>query len=90
MTTCQTFHVSGKVQGVFFRHSTRQQARSLNITGHAINLDDGRVEVLACGDEQALEQLERWLHQGPSGAEVSGVERSEAHIDSPPEGFSTG
>ena len=90
MTTCRKFHVSGKVQGVFFRASTRRQAESLNITGHALNLADGRVEVLACGDDESLKQLQRWLHQGPGGAEVSRVERTDTTVDSPPGGFSTG
>jgi len=90
MTTCRKFYVSGKVQGVFFRDSTRQQAGSLGITGHAINLADGRVEVLACGDENALADLETWLNHGPASADVSRVERSDAKVDHPPEGFSTG
>ena len=90
MTTCRKFHVSGKVQGVFFRESTRQKADSLGITGHAINLADGRVKVLACGGDQALGELESWLREGPDSAEVSQVERSEAKVDSPPESFTTG
>ena len=90
MTTCRKFCVSGKVQGVFFRDSTRQKAETLNITGHAINLDDGRVEVLACGDEQALAELENWLNEGPSSADVDLVERKNTEVHSPPGGFSTG
>ena len=90
MTTCRKFHVSGKVQGVFFRDSTRQKAGSLGITGHAINLADGRVEVVACGGDQALAELESWLREGPDSAEVTQVERSDAKVDSPPEDFVTG
>lgn len=90
MTTCRKFHVSGKVQGVFFRDSTRKKAVSLDLNGYAINLDDGRVEVLACGDENALANLETWLHEGPASADVSRVERSDADVDHPPDGFSTG
>ena len=90
MTTCRKFHVSGKVQGVFFRESTRQKADSLGITGHAINLADGRVEVVACGGDQALAELESWLREGPDSAEVTQVERSDAKVDSPPEDFVTG
>lgn len=89
MAVCRKYYVSGMVQGVFFRASTQRKARSLGITGHAINLDDGRVEVLACGDEQALSELERWLHQGPPGASVTGVERQDTDLQ-PPDGFSTG
>ena len=90
MTTCRKFHLSGKVQGVFFRDSTRQKAASLDITGHAVNLADGRVEVLACGDDQALGELESWLREGPDSAEVGQVERSDAKVDSRPARFTTG
>lgn len=55
------FWVSGRVQGVFFRASTRQQALRLGLSGSARNLDDGRVEVIAAGDGQSLEKLARWL-----------------------------
>lgn len=90
MTTCRKFHVSGKVQGVFFRDSTRKKAVSLDITGYAINLDDGRVEVLACGDEDALADLESWLHEGSTSAKVTKVESSDVNVDYSPEDFSTG
>lgn len=68
------FLVSGRVQGVFFRASTRERALALGLTGHAVNRDDGRVEVLACGDDAALEALHQWLWHGPVQARVSGVE----------------
>lgn len=70
------FLVSGVVQGVFYRASTRTQARQLGLTGHACNLPDGRVEVIAHGEPDALDALERWLWQGPPAAEVEGVERA--------------
>jgi acylphosphatase len=69
------FLVSGRVQGVFFRASTREQAQRLGLRGHACNLADGRVEVVAEGDAQALDLLEAWLHQGPPLAQVERVER---------------
>ena len=62
--------VEGRVQGVWFRRSTQQQAQPLGITGHAKNLPDGRVEVLASGDSEAVAALIRWLHQGPANAQV--------------------
>lgn len=71
------FLVAGRVQGVFFRASTREQAFALGIAGHAINLPDGRVEVLAVGDAAALDALERWLRQGPPAARVDAVERAD-------------
>lgn len=71
------FLVSGKVQGVFFRASTRGQALELGLSGHAVNLDDGRVEVLAEGAGEAVEALASWLQHGPPMARVDRVERSE-------------
>ena len=65
--------VAGKVQGVFFRASTREKARTLQLTGHARNLADGRVEVLACGAKEKVQVLKEWLRIGPPGASVSGV-----------------
>jgi acylphosphatase len=65
--------VSGRVQGVYFRASTRDRARSLGVTGHARNLPDGRVEVLACGPRARVEELCNWLWQGPPAARVDAV-----------------
>ena len=69
------FLVSGKVQGVFFRASTREQALRLGLSGSARNLADGRVEVVAAGDEAAIEALARWLHKGPPTSRVESVVR---------------
>ena len=74
MSQCIRCRVSGRVQGVFFRASTRDRARELGLRGYARNLDDGRVEVLACGLPAALESLQAWLWQGPPSAEVSDVQ----------------
>jgi len=86
---CRKFMISGRVQGVFFRASTRDVAEPLGLTGHAINLDDGRVEVLACGDESSVASLERWLHQGPPGAKVESVSERQSDCQQPGE-FRTG
>lgn len=67
------FTVSGRVQGVWFRDSTRREAERLGIAGHAINLADGNVEVRAYGSPEALAELEAWLQQGPPLASVSSV-----------------
>lgn len=83
------FLVSGKVQGVFFRASTREQALELGLSGHAINLDDGRVEVVAEGAGEAVEALASWLRRGPPMARVEGVERSDCGECRVP-GFSIG
>ena len=66
--------VRGRVQGVWYRASTAEQAQALGIHGHARNLDDGSVEVLAIGRPDAVDTLLRWLSQGPPLARVSGVE----------------
>ena len=62
------------MQGVFYRASTRSRAEALGVTGHARNLPDGRVEVLACGRPESVEALCRWLWQGSPASSVSAVE----------------
>lgn len=65
--------VSGKVQGVYYRGSTAAEAKRLGIAGWARNLPDGRVEVVACGDAEAVAKLGDWLWRGPPLAVVDGV-----------------
>jgi acylphosphatase len=84
--TCARFHVSGRVQGVFFRASTRQEALRLGLRGYARNLADGRVEVVACGSAEAVGELERWLWQGPPAARVDDVVRGD-YADTVADGF---
>jgi acylphosphatase len=72
-TLCIRCRVVGRVQGVFFRASTRNEAQRLGLTGYAKNLLDGSVEVVACGDKEAVETLREWLRSGPPGAQVSGI-----------------
>lgn len=67
------FRVVGKVQGVYFRHSTRKEAVRLGIAGHAENLPDASVEVLAHGSVEAVAELMQWLHRGPTSARVDQV-----------------
>ena len=86
---CRRFIVSGRVQGVWFRASTREQADRLGLTGHALNLPGGSVEVVACGGQAALDELAAWLWRGPDLASVSDVTSEEM----PPQnltGFRTG
>lgn len=71
---CRHYWISGRVQGVFFRASTHQRARQLGLTGWVRNLRDGRVEVLACGGDEALTRFEEWLQRGPRGAVVTDVQ----------------
>ncbi len=74
------FVVSGRVQGVGFRAATRREAQRLGLDGHAVNLPDGRVEVLAQGAAKSLEALAGWLKRGPPLARVDHVERSAAPV----------
>ena len=76
--------VSGRVQGVFFRASTREQALSLGLGGQVKNLSDGRVVVTACGSQDALDAMLEWLWQGPPQAAVSDVQCEACTV--PPEG----
>lgn len=83
----------GRVQGVWFRDSTRREAERLHIRGHAINLPDGGVEVLAHGTTAALDELATWLRSGPPLAQVVTVEVAVPDDDEagqPPQGFRTG
>ena len=87
--SCARFIVHGRVQGVFFRASTRTEALRLQLTGQARNLADGSVEVLARGEDAVLDALERWLHVGPSAAQVNRVVRTVAD-SAPTSGFRIG
>lgn len=80
---CRLFHVTGRVQGVFYRVSTRDVAVPLGIKGHAINLPDRSVEVRACGDPAAVEKLLDWLHEGPRHAEVAAVRETKTACTQP-------
>jgi acylphosphatase len=71
------FVVHGGVQGVNFRASTVREALRLAITGRVWNRDDGAVELIAEGSGGALSSLQSWLNEGPPGADVREVERSE-------------
>jgi acylphosphatase len=74
----------GRVQGVFFRDSTRRKAESLGVSGWARNREDGAVEVVAEGEPDAVEALVDYVRRGPGRAEVSGVDVTEEE----PEGLS--
>lgn len=89
--TVRRFLISGRVQGVFYRASTRNEALRLGLTGHARNLPDGRVEVLAVGEAVAIEALTIWLWQGPPAAEVREVVVAPVDLESAamPTGFTT-
>lgn len=75
--------VRGKVQGVWFRGSCAERAQALGVAGWARNLPDGRVEVVAEGDPEAVAELVEWCRQGPPLARVVGVDVQQE----PPEGL---
>ncbi len=70
MHKCVHIFVSGRVQGVFFRASTRDMALQLEVNGVVRNLPDGRVEVVASGSVESIDRLVDWCRIGPPGAEV--------------------
>jgi acylphosphatase len=67
-------YVSGQVQGVFFRDSTREKAEQLGLAGWVRNLPDGRVEALFEGPSARVREMVRWCKEGPSHAEVESVD----------------
>ncbi len=73
--------VSGRVQGVFYRASTRQRAVELGLSGYACNLPDGRVEVLVVGELAPVQSLIDWLALGPPAAAVSEVSVTDVSTD---------
>ena len=70
---CLHGYVSGRVQGVFFRQATAEQAERLDLDGWVRNLSDGRVEVLLEGEAPAVRELAAWLEQGPPKAKVTAL-----------------
>lgn len=66
--------IKGRVQGVFFRYKTQQEAQKLGLNGWVKNNGDGSVEILAEGDKDKLEELIEWCKEGPRSAQVEKVE----------------
>ena len=75
-----SIRVSGKVQGVFYRQSTKEKALSLGINGEVKNMPDGSVLIVATADEKLLEQLVLWCAQGPPRATVTNIETKELQL----------
>ena len=71
--TCLRGFVSGRVQGVGFRAFARREALKAGISGWAKNLPDGRVEVLLCGDDNAVQTVVAALRQGPPYGQVTAI-----------------
>jgi acylphosphatase len=79
--------ISGRVQGVYYRGTTVMRARELGISGYARNLRDGRVEVLAQGEDAAVAAFIQWLWIGSIASRVTAVEVRDAPVTQPLEGF---
>jgi len=69
------------VQGVYYRATAARRAHELGLRGYARNLPDGRVEVLACGDDASVSAFVKWLWIGSSASKVTSVEVSDAVVD---------
>ena len=75
------------MQGVWFRDSTRRQALELDVDGYARNLEDGTVEVLACGSADKIDALEHWLRSGPPLARIDSVSERPLNDNNCPTNF---
>ncbi len=85
--TCRRYLISGRVQGVFYRSSAQRYAQSLKLSGWVRNRRDGNVELLACGEQQLLAELEKWLEIGPEFAKVTNIKVTDENPSSIPAGF---
>ena len=74
--------VSGRVQGVGYRYSTREKAIALGIVGWVRNLPDGRVEAMILGEAMPTDSMMKWFYSGPPAAEVTAVETEQQSLQS--------
>jgi len=79
---CKKCVVAGRVQGVFYRATAARRAQELAVRGYARNLADGRVEVLACGEEEAVRTFVSWLWTGSTASKVTSVDVIDVAPDS--------
>ncbi len=79
---CFRVLVSGRVQGVGYRYSTREKAEALEIVGWVRNLPNGQVEALIVGDRTQTSQLLTWFYDGPPSAKVTAVEVEKRPVQS--------
>jgi acylphosphatase len=88
---CKKCWIAGRVQGVFYRATAAHRARELGVRGYARNIEDGRVEVLVCGDAAAVQEFVEWLWVGSAASKVTSVEVADAPCDPAalPHGFAT-
>lgn len=86
MSGCRV-RIFGRVQGVFFRNWAMERARSLGVRGWVRNRRDGSVELVAFGDDEAVEALTAACRTGPPAAEVERIEVGIVEGEGPPAGF---
>ena len=86
MSGCRV-RIHGRVQGVFFRNWAMDYARSLGVRGWVRNRRDGTVELVAFGDDEAVEALTAACRTGPSAAQVERIEVEIVEGEGPPAGF---
>jgi acylphosphatase len=79
--------ISGQVQGVFFRDSTRQKAEELGLAGWVKNLPDGQVEALFEGPSESVREMVSWCEEGPQRASVENVDKDFENASGDLEGF---
>jgi acylphosphatase len=87
MKSCICLTIHGRVQGVYFRHHTREKALELGLVGFVKNQVDGTVYARGEGETSAVKKWVRWCHEGPVAARVDRVEISEKNLEKDPEGF---
>ena len=78
--SARRWYIQGSVQGVGYRYFAQHSATALNLTGYALNLPDGRVEVYAAGPLDALNEFAGMLHRGPRFSDVRSVQEQEAEV----------
>lgn len=86
MTVAKRLLIRGRVQGVFFRASTRDAAVGIGVGGWVRNLPDGRVEAWVQGEPNQVQRLVAWCHEGPEFARVDEVEQRNVDVDPELEG----
>lgn len=84
---CLLLRVSGRVQGVCFRHYAKQEADRLGVTGWVRNMADGSVEAIICGDGSQLAAMQAWMARGPSMAHVESMYATAVEDGDPPASF---
>jgi acylphosphatase len=86
VTRAIRYEIAGRVQGVYYRAATDARAQQLRLSGSVRNLPDGRVEVIAAGDDAAQRELAAWLWRGTPAARVDSV-KVEQWLEPVDEGF---